>query len=90
MSFDFSTLISDRSQAVLDALRGLLRTPMSDWTAEQLAAFNLAKSRGAYNYTDLNRVTEAMGLVPSEMPFSTAQSIPASYQVLPVVVSSPS
>lgn len=60
MSFDFSTLITDRSQADLDALRDMLSTPMSDWTAEQLAAFNLAASKGAYNFTDLNRVTEAM------------------------------
>lgn len=60
MSFDFSTLITDRSRADLDALRDMLSTPMSDWTAEQLAAFNLAASKGAYNFTDLNRVTEAM------------------------------
>ena len=60
MSFDFSTLITDRSRADLDALRDMLSTPMSDWTAEQLAAFNLAASKGAYNYTDLNRVIAAM------------------------------
>lgn len=58
--FDFSTLITDRSQADLEALRSLLATPLSDWTAEQLAEFNLAKSKGAYNYTDLNRVTACM------------------------------
>ena len=40
MAFDFSTLITDRSQGDLDALRDLLNTPISDWTAEQLAAFN--------------------------------------------------
>ena len=60
MAFDFSTLITDRSPADLEALRGLLSTPMADWTAEQLAAFNQAASKGAYNYTDLNRVTAAM------------------------------
>lgn len=58
--FDFSTLITDRTQADLDALRALLSTPMADWTAEQLAEFNLAVSKGAYNYTDLNRVTACM------------------------------
>ena len=58
--FDFSTLITDRSASDLELLRDLLSTPMSDWTAEQLAAFNQAVSKGAYNYTDLNRVTEAM------------------------------
>lgn len=58
--FDFSTLITDRTQADLDALRALLSTPMADWTAEQLAEFNRAASKGAYNYTDLNRVTACM------------------------------
>lgn len=58
--FDFNTLITDRSQADLDALRALLSTPMADWTAEQRAQFNQAASKGAYNYTDLNRVIAAM------------------------------
>lgn len=58
--FDFSTLITDRAPADLEALRDLLATPMADWTAEQLAQFNLAASKGAYNYTDLNRVTACM------------------------------
>lgn len=60
MAFDFSTLITDRSSEDLQALRDLLATPMSDWTAEQLAEFNRAASKGAYNYTDLNRVISAM------------------------------
>ena len=60
MDFDFSTLITDRSPSDLELLRDLLSTPMSDWTAEQLAAFNQAASKGAYNYTDLNRVTACM------------------------------
>ena len=60
MSFDFSTLITDRSQADVEALRALLAVPLADWTAEQLAEFNQALSKGAYNYTDLNRVTACM------------------------------
>ena len=60
MDFDFSTLITDRSASDLELLRDLLSTPMSDWTAEQLAQFNQALSKGAYNYTDLNRVTACM------------------------------
>lgn len=60
MSFDFSTLITDRAAADLENLRALLSTPMEDWTAEQLAQFNRAISKGAYNYTDLNRVTQCM------------------------------
>lgn len=58
--FDFSTLVTDRSPADLETLRALLAVPLADWTAEQLAEFNLAASKGAYNYTDLNRVTAAM------------------------------
>lgn len=81
MSFDFSALITDRSQADLDALRGLLSTPMSDWTAERLAAFNLAKSRGAYNYTDLNRVTAAMEALDGML---RAQGYESGYQKLVV------
>ncbi len=60
MSFDFSTLVTDRDQTDLDTLRALLAVPLSDWTAEQLAQFNQAASKGAYNYTDLNRVTACM------------------------------
>lgn len=60
MAFDFSTLITDRSPEDLQALRDLLATPMADWTAEQLAEFNRAASKGSYNYTDLNRVTACM------------------------------
>ena len=60
MSFDFSTLVTDRGQTDLDTLRALLAVPLSDWTAEQLAQFNRAASKGAYNYTDLNRVTACM------------------------------
>ena len=60
MSFDFSTLVTDRSQTDLDTLRALLAVPLADWTAEQLAEFNQAISKGAYNYTDLNRVTACM------------------------------
>ena len=61
--FDFSTLITDRGQSDLATLRSVLSTPMEEWTAEQLAAFNLAASKGAYNYTDLNRVTAAMDAI---------------------------
>ena len=58
--FDFSTLVTDRTLTDLETIRGLLETPMSDWTAGQLAEFNQAVSKGAYDYTDLNRVTACM------------------------------
>lgn len=60
MSFDFSTLITDRTSSDLQSLRELLGKPMSEWTEAEKAEFNLAASKGAYNYTDLNRVTAAM------------------------------
>lgn len=81
MSFDFSTLITDRSQADVEALRALLSTALTDWTAEQLAAFNQAASRGAYNYTDLNRVTEAMEALDGML---RAQGYESGYQKLVV------
>lgn len=58
--FDFSTLITDRTSSDLQSLRELLAKPMSEWTEEEKAEFNLARSKGAYNYTDLNRVIAAM------------------------------
>lgn len=84
MSFDFSTLITDRSRADVEALRALLSTALTDWTAEQLAAFNQAASRGAYNYTDLNRVTAAMDDLNERL---TALGYETGY--VPVVVHPP-
>ena len=75
--FDFSTLVTDRAPADLSVLRGLLSTPMEDWTAEQLAAFNQAISKGAYNYTDLNRVTACMDYLNERL---TAAGYVTGYQ----------
>lgn len=100
--FDFSTLITDRSQADVDALESLLALPLSDWTAEQLAAFNQAISKGAYNYTDLNRVTACVdylagvfqslgyqvpGYKKVEIPRSTSR-LPDGYTELAYIESS--
>lgn len=63
--FDFSTLITDRNQGDLDALEGLLSVPSSEWTPEQLAQFNQAVERGAYNASDLNRVTSCVDYLAS-------------------------
>lgn len=60
MSFDFSTLITDRTQSDVTALKKLLSKPYSGWTDEEKAQFSLASSKGAYNYTDLNRVSSAV------------------------------
>lgn len=56
MSFDYSTLITDRARSDSDTLKTLLSKPMAEWTAEERTAFNGAVMRGSYDYTDLNRV----------------------------------
>lgn len=63
MSFDFSILITNRTAQDIQALLDLYNS--GQWTAEQIAAFNLAANRGAYNYTDLNRVTACMEYLDS-------------------------
>lgn len=56
MSFDYSTLITDRTRSDSDTLKALLGKPMAEWTAEERTAFNTAMLKGSYDYTDLNRV----------------------------------
>lgn len=58
--FDFSTLITDRSQSDVDGLLSLMAKGAENWTDEEKSEFNLARNKGAYNYTDLNRVISAM------------------------------
>ena len=55
-----ATLITDRAEADRAELEALLSRPLAEWTAEELCWFNQAKSKGAYGYTDLKRVTSAM------------------------------
>lgn len=60
MSFDYTTLITDRTRSDSDTLKALLRKPMAEWTAEERTAFNGAVMRGSYDYTDLNRVDNCL------------------------------
>lgn len=60
MSFDYTSLVTDRGQADVDALKALVKKPLNQWTAAEAEAFNAAALRGAYNYTDLNRVNACM------------------------------
>lgn len=61
MSFDFSTLITDRTQADVNYAKALAARISAGTASEsELAEFNSAAMKGAYNYTDLNRVTAAM------------------------------
>lgn len=54
-------LVTDRNQQDLTALVKLLEKPSSAWSQEEKLLFLQAKDRGAYNYTDLNRVNLAAG-----------------------------
>lgn len=60
MSFDYSTLITDRTRSDSDTLKALLSKPMAEWTAEERTAFNGAVMKGSYDYTDLNRVDNCL------------------------------
>ena len=54
------TLITDRTQADVTKLKSLLSKPKAMWTQDEWSEFILARDKGAYNATDLNRVQEAM------------------------------
>lgn len=55
------TLITDRTQADISAVSALINKIIAGTATEaELELYNAAKSKGAYNYTDLNRVGEAV------------------------------
>ena len=60
MSFDYTTLITDRTRSDSDTLKTLLGKPMAEWTVEERTAFNGAVMKGSYDYTDLNRVDNCL------------------------------
>jgi hypothetical protein len=64
MSFDFSSLITDRTQADVSRVEQIA-TNMKAGTASEaeLAEWNTASLKGSYNATDLNRVGAAMQAV---------------------------
>lgn len=101
--FDFSTLITDRSQSDVETARELTtRVENGLATAEEIARWNLAAEKGAYNYTDLNRVTACMdylnevltglgyvtGYAPVEVPHSGGGRLPEGYTELEYIQSS--
>ena len=61
------TLITNRTQADVDELESILAVPLENWSAETLAEFNLARAKGSYNYTDLNRVGNAVTYVAGRL-----------------------
>ena len=61
MSFDYTSLIADRTQADVAYAKALASRICSGIATEaDLAEWNGAALRGAYNYTDLNRVGAAV------------------------------
>jgi hypothetical protein len=52
------TLVTDRKETDVQAVKNLNAVDMSTWTAEEVTAY-LSGLKGAYNATDLNRVGEA-------------------------------
>lgn len=68
MSFDFTTLITDRTQADVDRVKAIAKKIENGTASEsELAEFNGAAMKGAYNYTDLNRVTAAMDALKTKL-----------------------
>ncbi len=68
MSFDFSSLITDRTQADVSRVEQLSAKIKAGTASEsEMAEFNSAAMKGAYNYTDLNRVTAAMDALKAKL-----------------------
>lgn len=64
MSFDFPTLVTDRTQADVNRVKQIAEKINNGTASEsELSEFNSASMKGAYNYTDLNRVGAAMQYV---------------------------
>jgi len=53
-------LITDRSEEDIAVIEKLCKKPLEMWSQKENEWFNQANSKGAYNYTDLNRVETAM------------------------------
>lgn len=61
MSFDFSTLITDRSKADVDAALGVISRVTNDTaTLEERQQLYDGLLKGMYDFTDFNRVTACM------------------------------
>lgn len=65
--FDFSTLITDRTNADVSTLSALMEKKLDTWTPEELEKFNGGMFKGGYWWTDLNRVTACMEYLDTEL-----------------------
>lgn len=64
MAFDFSTLVIDRTQQDVDYVRQLIEKLLNDTATDaEKAEWDSFTLRGAYNYTDMNRVGAAVEYV---------------------------
>lgn len=66
MSFDFSSLITNRAQADVERVRTLAAKGWSGMTDAERAEW-VAGLKGAYNASDLNRVTAAMDALKAKL-----------------------
>lgn len=60
MSFDFTTLITDRSQDDVETLNSLLKKPLDQWTEDEATSFWSGNYKGSYGYSDMNRVINCL------------------------------
>lgn len=68
MSFDFTTLITDRTQADVNRVKQIAEKIENGTASEsEIAEFNSAAMKGSYNASDLNRVGAAMRYVADRL-----------------------
>ena len=60
-------LVTDRTQADVDAVKILHSKRLSDMTADERAQWNSGTLKGAYNSADLNRVETAVEILAAEL-----------------------
>lgn len=60
-------LITDRSQSHVTLLKRLRKKPWNSMTASEQTAWNGEAAKGAYNYTDLNRVESAVAELAEQL-----------------------
>lgn len=68
MAFDFSTLVTDRTQQDVAYARQLVEKLVTGTATEaEIAEWNSFTLKGVYNHTDLNRVTAAMDALKAKL-----------------------
>ena len=87
MAFDFSTLITDRTEADYRHWEELRDKGFHDMLPEEQAEWLSGKMKGAYNKGDLNRVGEALNYLRSRLEeagyitYSTMFEVPENWTV---------